>query len=42
MADKEKDPFESLGWDVEMVRLVDPHVLFNPSLESGVSGAKLY
>ena len=42
MADKEKDPFEGFGWDVEIVRLVDLHVLFNSSPEHGVNGAKRY
>ena len=42
MEDKEKDPFEGLGWEVEIVRLVDPHVPFNPTPERGVSGAKQY
>ena len=40
MEDEEKDPFEGLGWEVEIVRLADLHVPFNPSSEHGVSGAK--
>ena len=42
MTDKEKGPFEGLEWDVEIVRLAEPHVLFNPSPERGVSGEKRY
>ena len=38
--EEEKDPFGGLGWEVELVRLVDLHVPFNLLLEYGVSGAK--
>ena len=31
-----------LGWEVEIVKLVDPHTLFNPSPERRVNGAKQF
>ena len=34
--------FEGLGWNKEIVRLGDPHVPFNPSLERERSAAKRY
>ena len=41
--DKDKrDPFARLGSEVEIVRLVDLHTPFNPSLERGMSGAKRF
>ena len=36
----ERDPFAGLGWEVEIVRLADPHILFNLSPECVVSSAK--
>ena len=38
----ERDPFAGLGWEVEIMRLADPHTPFNPSPERGVSGAKRF
>ena len=38
----EKDLFAGLGWEVEIVRLVGPHIPFNPSPERRVSGAKRF
>ena len=38
----ERDPFAGLGWEVEIVRLADPHTPFNPSPERAVSGAKRF
>ena len=38
----ERDPFARLGWEVEIVRLADPHTPFNSSQECGVSGAKQF
>ena len=38
----ERDPFARLGWEVEIVRLADPRIPFNPSPERGVSGAKRF
>ena len=40
MDSKEKDPFRGLGWKLEIVKLADPHVCFNPSPECEVIGAK--
>ena len=40
MDDEERDPFAGLGWEVEIVRLADLHIPFNPSPERGMSGAK--
>ena len=40
MDEDERDPFDGLGWEVEIVRLADPHTPFNSSPERGVSGAK--
>ena len=40
MDEDERDPFARLGWEVEIVRLTDPHTPFNPLPERGVSGAK--
>ena len=40
MDEDERDPFVGLGWEVEIVRLADPHTPFNPSPEHEVSGAK--
>ena len=31
-----------LGWEVEIVRLTNPHTLFNLSSEHGVSGAQQF
>ena len=42
MDKEERDPFARLGWEVEIVRLVDPDIPFNPSPECGVSGAKRF
>ena len=42
MDEDERDPFAGLGWEVEIVRLADPHTLFNPSPERRVSGAKRF
>ena len=42
MEDNEEDPFESLGWRVEVGRLGDPHISFNSSPKRGVSEAKQY
>ena len=42
MDEDERDPFTGLGWEVEIVRLADPHTPFNPSPESGVIGAKRF
>ena len=42
MEDDKRDPFVGLGWDVEIVRLADSHILFNLSLERGVSGTKRF
>ena len=42
MEDEEEDPFEGLGWGIEIVRLADPHIPFNPAKEHGVSGVKRY
>ena len=42
MDEDERDPFARLGWEVEIVRLVDPHTPFNPSLKCGVNGAKRF
>ena len=42
MDEDERDPFAGLGWEVEIVRLADPHTPFNPSPERGVSGAKRF
>ena len=38
----ERDPFAGLRWEVEIVRLADPHTPFNLSPECGVSGAKRF
>ena len=38
----ERDPFARLEWEVEIVRLADPHIPFNPSSECEVSGAKQF
>ena len=41
--DKDKrDPFAGLRWEVEIVRLANPHTPFNPSPERGVSGTKRF
>ena len=40
MDEDERDLFARLGWEVEIVRLADPHTSFNPSPEREVSGAK--
>ena len=37
---EERDMFEGLGWDKEIVSLGDPHVPFNPSPERERSVAK--
>ena len=42
MDEDERDLFAGLEWEVEIVRLVDPHILFNLLLECGVSGAKRF
>ena len=42
MDEDERDPFVGLGWEIETVRLADPHTPFNLSLECGVSGAKQF
>ena len=42
MDEDERDPFAGLRWEVEIVRLADPHTLFNPSPKRGVSGAKRF
>ena len=42
MDDDERDLFVGLGWEVEIVRLVDPHIPFNPSPERGVSGTQRF
>ena len=42
MDEDERDPFVGLGWEVEIVRLVDLHTPFNPSPERGVSGANRF
>ena len=42
MDEDERDPFARLGWEVEIVRLADPHIPFNPSPERGVSSAKQF
>ena len=38
----ERDPFARLGWEVEIMRLADPHTPFNPSPKHWVSGAKRF
>ena len=38
----ERDPFAGLGWEVEIVRLADPHTPFNPLPKRGVSVAKQF
>ena len=38
----ERDLFAGLGWEVEIVRLADPHIPFNPLSECQVSGAKRF
>ena len=40
MDEDERDLFAGLGWEVEIVRLADPHTPFNLSSKLGVSGAK--
>jgi len=30
---EERDKFEGLGWDEEIVSLGDPHIPYNPSLK---------
>ena len=42
MDEDERDAFAGLGWEVEIVRLADPHTPFNPSPKRGVSGAKRF
>ena len=42
MDEDKRDPFIRLGWEVEIVRLADPHTPFNPSPKHGVSGAKRF
>ena len=42
MDEDERDPFAGLGWEVEIVRLADPHTPFNPLPERGMSGAKRF
>ena len=42
MQDEEKDLFEVLGWEAEIVRVADPQVPFNPLSEREVSAAKQY
>ena len=42
MYSEEKDPFKGLKWEVEIVRLADPHVPFNSSPKHGLTGAKQY
>ena len=42
MDEDEGDPFAGLGWGVEIVSLVDPHICFNPSPKDGLSGAKRF
>ena len=42
MDDDERDPFVGLGWEVEIVRLADLPIPFNPSPECGVSGAQRF
>ena len=42
MDENERYPFAGLGWEVEIVRLADPHIHFNPSPERGVSGAQRF
>ena len=37
---EEKDMFEGLGWDKEIVSLGDPHIPFNPSSEREKSVVK--
>ena len=42
MDKEERDPFAGLGWEVEIVRLVDPYTPFNSLSKRGVSGAKRF
>ena len=42
MDEDERDPFIGLGWEVEIVRLADPHFPFNSSSECEVNGAKRF
>ena len=38
--ERDKDPFEGLGWRAKIIQLVDPYILFNPLLEYRVSYTK--
>ena len=42
MDEDERDPFAGLEWEVEIVRLANPHTPFNPLPERRVSGAKRF
>ena len=42
MDEDERDLFAGLGWEVEIMRLADPHTPFNLLPERGVSGAKRF
>ena len=42
MDEDERDLFAGLGWEVEIMRLADPHTPFNPSPKYEVSGAKQF
>ena len=42
MDEEEGDSFVRLKWEAEIVSLADLHILFNPSLEGGLSDAKRF